>query len=455
MALLADILACPRCDAGLRRFHDDTWGCDACGLKFPSLLGIPCLFPDAMATLNEWRARLNFLLDRLAEDAASLQAELQSRRLKPLARERLVTQNRARLDQAKRLKELLAPLRIQFGANSVAAHVALQTRLPPDQGLITYYPNIHRDWAWGDEENVRAASLVGTALAGGTLPDTLLVLGAGAGRLAYDLHQQAIAGQTIALDFNPLLALVAQRAFAGETLQLWEFPLAPRTFDDHAVLRELGGRPPARDGLHLVLADALRPPFAAGSINAVVTPWLVDILPEDFAVLATRINQLLPDGGRWVCFGSVAFAQPESAGNYSLEEMLDLIAEAGFAAPEVSEDEIPYMCSPASRHGRRELVVTITATRERAVPRPARPKALPDWLVAGTQPVPLTRATQVQAAASRIHGYVLGLIDGRRSIRDIARLLEEQRLMNRAEAEATVRQFLIKMHDEGRNGGRL
>lgn len=48
----------------------------------------------------------------------------------------------------------------------------------------------------------------------------------------------------------------------------------------------------------------------------------------------------------------------------------------------------------------------------------------------------------MQAAASRIHGYVLGLIDGRRSIRDIARLLEEQWLMNRAEAEATVRQFL-------------
>ena len=106
------------------------------------------------------------------------------------------------------------------------------------------------------------------------------------------------------------------------------------------------------------------------------------------------------------------------------------------------------MCSPASRHGRRELVVTIAAMKEQSVPRPPRARALPDWLVAGTQPVPLLPAFQLQAMTTRIYGFIMGLIDGRRSVTDRARLLVDQRLMTREEAEPAVRTFLTKMYDE-------
>ena len=37
-------------------------------------------------------------------------------------------------------------------------------------------------------------------------------MGAGAGRLAYDLHMLTAAATTVALDFNPLLAIVAEVA---------------------------------------------------------------------------------------------------------------------------------------------------------------------------------------------------------------------------------------------------
>ncbi len=152
--------------------------------------------------------------------------------------------------------------------------------------------------------------------------------------------------------------------------------------------------------------------------------------------------------GRWICFGSLAFSQPEAAGRYSLEEVLAIVMDSGFAPPDVREDEIPYMCSPASRHGRRELVVTIGASKDQAVPRPARHRSLPDWLVGGTQPVPLLPAFQLQAMTTRIYGFIMGLIDGRRSVADMARLLAEQRLMTREEAEPAVRTFLTKMYEE-------
>lgn len=450
----ATLLACPRCERLLHRYSEDSYVCGGCGVRFPSLLGIPCLFSDPLLTLSEWRGRLQLAIEKLAYDAAGVQAELQNPRLRSPTRERLVLLNRAYLDQARRLQELLVPLAIHQAEGTVPAHAALQTRLPTDQGLTTYYANLHRDWCWGDEENEASWRIVSSAL-GGEGSGVLAILGAGGCRLAYDLHQRGIAERTFAVDFNPLLLLVAQRAMSGQDTTLWEFPVAPRSLADHAVLRSFAAETPVRPGLSLILADVLRPPFAAGSLDTVLTPWLVDILPEDLPVIAARINTLLKPGGRWVSFGSLAFAQPEVASCYSLEETLAIIAEAGFGEPAVREDEIPYMCSPASRHGRRERVVTITAVKQREVVKPPRPRTVPEWLVNGTQPVPLLRSFQMQAASTRIYAYLMSLIDGRRSVRDIAKLLEEQRLMTRSEAEPAVRNFLLKMYDDSRRSGAL
>jgi hypothetical protein len=275
-----------------------------------------------------------------------------------------------------------------------------------------------------------------------------VVLGSGAGRLAYDLHQLLPFDVTVAVDFNPLLALVAACTVSGTGTQLWEFPIAPRSIGDHAVLRTLVAPSPVRDGFHLLLADVLRPPLQAESVDLVVTPWVVDILPENFHAFAARVNGLLKPGGRWVNFGSLAFSQPEAAARYSLEETLAIVMDSGFAPPAAWEDEIPYMCSPASRHGRRELVVTIAATKETSVPRPARHRTLPDWLVGGTQPVPLLPDFQLQTMTTRIYSFIMGLIDGRRSVADMAKLLADQRLMTREEAEPAVRTFLTKMYED-------
>src|SRR5690606_19721784 len=128
------------------------------------------------------------------------------------------------------------------------------------------------------------------------------------------------------------------------------------------------------------------------------------------------------------------------------------LEENGFASPTLAEREIPYMCSPASRHGRRERAFGFCATKQRSLKRVPRYQALPEWLVRGTDPVPLSESFKLQAATTRIYAFLMSLIDGRRSIKDIANVLAEQRLASREEAEGMVRQFLIKMHDESRRG---
>ena len=446
--MLSDLLACPRCDKTPLEETDGQFSCKACKIDFPSIDGIPWMFAEPQATLGEWRGRLQFALQQLSQESARLEAELADKELRPLTRRRVERYRKATDSHRRSLQKLLQPVDVQSLHGNYESYLALRTRLPADQGLNTYYANVHRDWAWGDEENAASMKQLRSVLHESADLGNVLVLGAGACRLAYDLHMQMDCAATIALDFNPLLLLIADKVVHGETLKMYEFPIAPKSLEDDAVLRTLSAPEVVRDGFRLVLGDALRPPFAPGSFDTVVTPWLIDIVTEDLPVLAARINGLLRPEGRWVNFGSLAFAAPERARRYSPEETKAIVAENGFSDPYVSEATIPYMCSPASRHGRREKVFCFAAYKERGTEQPPRHRALPDWIVTGEEPVPLTHSFRSQAMTTQIYSFMMSLIDGKRSIRDMAIVLEKQKLMTREEAEPAIRSFLTKMFDD-------
>jgi len=106
--------------------------------------------------------------------------------------------------------------------------------------------------------------------------------------------------------------------------------------------------------------------------------------------------------------------------------------------------------SPASRQHRTELTYTQVARSSTAVEQSQRqqPQHLPEWLIDGRQPVPLTSAFQTQITTVRIHSFIMSLIDGKRSVRDMAKVLEEQRLMPAQQAEQAIRGFITTMHEE-------
>ncbi|NBC21926.1 MAG: methyltransferase domain-containing protein [Gammaproteobacteria bacterium] len=444
-AELEALLACPRCGAGLETLH-----CKACPADFPLHGGIPWLFADPGAAVSDWQNRWQLALERLREDAHRVRSALKSKPQEP-TRRRLEALEAGYRAQPDHLDAILEPLRLA-GGGSLETLLALRTRLPPTQGIFSYDANVFRDWAWGAQECALALDAVQAALAERS-PARVLVLGAGAGRLAYDLHKQSAAALTVALDFNPLLAYVGHRAAAGETVSLVEFPVAPRTPEAAAIERALGAPEPARPGLEFVLADALRPPFRPGSFDLVVTPWLLDVCDESAATTLARINGLLADDGLWIHHGSVAFDGPDPAERLTLAELEATAGTAGFADLAADEACMPYMDCPDSRHGRRESVVTLRGRKARNIKAPEKHRALPDWIVAGRAPVPALPAFQTQAMTTRMHAFIMSLIDGKRSLKDMARVMEEQRLMPRQEAESALRGFLVKMYDEAQAGG--
>ena len=140
---------------------------------------------------------------------------------------------------------MLAPLDLVSKQAKLETHMALRTRLPASQDLTSYYVNLHRDWAWGEDENEASFRLL-AELASGHAAGTDAGAWAPAPVASHTTFTSRAAPElTIGVDINPLLLLAARRIVNGAAVSLYEFPLAPRRIDDHAILRSWSRRSPS------------------------------------------------------------------------------------------------------------------------------------------------------------------------------------------------------------------
>ena len=132
-----------------------------------------------------------------ASTAFSPASSRRPRAIAPRSRDevtRAATRSRLKLlaaactDHARRLRALLAPLGAEAPASAPELYSALGMTVPAGQGLTSYYANLHRDWSWG-EPRTRRRSASSTPRLAQAPPGRTLLLGVGAGRLAYDLHR--------------------------------------------------------------------------------------------------------------------------------------------------------------------------------------------------------------------------------------------------------------------------
>jgi hypothetical protein len=224
-------------------------------------------------------------LNRLAEFVSDTQATLAGWRAEAVAEAdagRSQPRTRARIDRViAACEEQRARVEALFEDLRQGQPQLLPTR--PESGenpLLEFSENLFRDWVWGDKEAELTRALVANLVA--EPPGRLAVYGAGAGRLAVDLHQSLAPAETWALDLNPLPFLVAERLVRGEAVTLPEFPVAPHGEEEVVLERELRCPGAVREGFAFAFADALQPPFAPGSLDTVVTGWFIDATGRDF-----------------------------------------------------------------------------------------------------------------------------------------------------------------------------
>jgi SAM-dependent methyltransferase/uncharacterized protein YbaR (Trm112 family) len=410
---LVELLACPRCRAALR-IEGTTSECTGCQTGFPEPGGLICLMSDPTRALEGWRREAQRLVEMIEESVAAMDEQRKRVDLLPSTRRRLDRLRVAHAENAGRIADMFRAAGLPPEARSKASGTEFT--------LIEYYEQVLRDWAWdaaGGQENARAFELVAATLGQDTQVGRMLVLGAGPCRLAYDLHTRFSARMTVALDLNPFLLLSARQALFGEGLKLYEFPSDPTGMDTTQVDHELRAPAgPPRD-FHLVMADAFTSPFQPGSFDTVVTPWFIDIAPRDLRETIPLIHHLLAPGGRWLNYGPLSYPKEHPhVQRYTYEEMYELIRLGAFELGPPTITKIDYMHSRASGRGKSAEVSTFAARKLEATSPPAHDP--PAWLLLGHLPIERFPGLDSYKPEHPMLGYLAGLIDGRRTLEDLA-----------------------------------
>jgi SAM-dependent methyltransferase len=437
-----DRAACPRCHGDLNS-KGGQLHCAACRVRFPNFNAIPWLFPHPEAAWADWRHRLEYQVQTMAMEFNLVGSALAAAP-SPAARARLTRLREALEVNAAILRDLLKPLLGQ-GKFSLPLFEAVKSQLPLNQKLMGYYANLHRDWAWGDAEHEASFRLL-RKIAMTEKWGRVLVLGAGAGRLAFDIAHTG-AELAVALDINPLLVAFGERLTSGQTLRYAEFPVGPLSENEAAVVLDCKAPRPPSDKLIWLLADGMNPPFKEKSFDAVVTAWFIDVIPQRLDSLGRKINNVLKDGGAWLNFGPYGFLGSPYADQFSPQEILDIAIQAGFKIQKNEFQTVPYLQSPYSAQRREERLFAFGGEKIRHLEAGPRFRHYPEWFEDLTAPVPLSEKTAQYAFATQVQGQVLGLIDGRRGLSEIAKAFGGQHGLGEEESLGAVVSLLRRLWD--------
>ncbi len=423
--------------------------CDRCGHQSPGLGPVPCLLSEPAFWRSRWSTDLAAFSSMMAAAADVVRRDLSRFDLRLSTRTRLEGFLGANERNAAQILELFRTAGITPSQDAEVVgqrRAEAAGRLP----LTHHYELLLRDWGWGDDfvENRLAADLV-MGLAEERTTGRTLVLGAGAGRLTYDVHQALVPSVTIALDMDPLLGLVAQRVLSGEGQELVEFPFAP---DGEAWADRTLSRPndaPSSD-LHWILGDALDPPVVRGVWDTVLTTWFVDVCDADFRDLVGVVHRLLAPGGRWINVGPLLYPTSRPpAQRYPPNEVLELVGLGGFELERSALDEVRYLRSALSGHARLESVLSFVG-RKTSWPDPAETSA-EDWAVMRHRPVPTMPDVSTEHALLE---RVRALVDGQRCIDDIAKFLSSDGLPKDVDPRDATTALLLELHRRTHAQGR-
>ena len=255
-----DGVRCPRCSAEMD-IEADEIQCRGCGRPYPRLAGIPVLLRSPDAYLESCGRRLSLLVRQAAQTIDAIQEQLNHGDLLSATKDRCRATIQAVQAHADEIRSLLGSL--------------LPTVEPVEQAANTPTPfqHIHylyRDWGWPadpDGENERALAAMESVIESKPLGRTL-VIGAGACRLAYDLHRGGSASDTIVVDIDPLLFVAAQTVIRGDSLTLHEANAEAPEIGEVSKAWRLKAPSGALDSreFHFMIADGREPPF--GSVRS-------------------------------------------------------------------------------------------------------------------------------------------------------------------------------------------
>ena len=337
--------------------------CPSCGQEYGRVGRIPVLLPHPDAHVDLWRRQLAFVKGQSEHSLRVLDEQASAPGLPASAEARLRTLAQSVRDQAHEIFGVLGPA---LGGSLPTGEINLP------RGADTPINDLHflyRDWGWesaGDRENEAALDAVRKVIDPVALERTL-VLGSGASRLAYDVHRLCGATETVVVDIDPFVFVIAEAVVRGASVKVTESTANVNEARRAALswtLKAPAG--PLDEASFLFLfANGLAPPFLAGTFDTVVTPWFIDQVPTDLPAFFDTIRRLLRPKGRWINHGPLIYkAEAPLWRRLTRDEIFDLAGRVGFRIERWSSESRPYLVSPLNGRGKVEWVLTFEAVRQ-------------------------------------------------------------------------------------------
>jgi SAM-dependent methyltransferase len=362
---LRDHVVCVRCAAALA-LDDTPLRCSRCALEYAAVGSIPVVLPRADDHLNLWRQQLNLLKAQGQHTLGAIEEELETPDLSGTGQARLRALGQALRDQLSDITEVIEPA---LGGPPPSGEAGSLPR-----GVVEYIQFLYRDWGWegdGNHENQRALDALRKVMSDRPLGRTL-VLGAGACRLAYDLHRECGASETAVLDIDPFLLVFAEAVIRGKTVRLTESTANVQELAQVAKAWSLKAPagPLEAQQFHFFLANGVAPPFTDGFFDTVVTPWFIDQV-ADLPALLVAIRRMLAPGGRWLNSGPLLYPLDTTlARRYSREEVFELAEGVGFQIERWSSESRLHLESPLNGRAKLEWVLSFETSLAEALLEP-------------------------------------------------------------------------------------
>lgn len=336
---LIDVI-CVQCKATLGNFKAGASEvvCSACGHRYPIIGGkIPILVADPRKYLAGMYVQHQRFLHRERD------------KLKKLSERQRVTGERSAVvdsiqvamrANARNVEGIVEAIRKEVNRHVSAEDILDAVDGQTTAGYATMLDYLRRDWCWLPEgeaelEVIQAALLSGIDSASAHR-DVALVVGAGTGRIAWDLCN--IYERVWAIDNSLTMAHHFYNLLADGSVSFYELN-ARNLFDSADSTKLLRATLSAskvdssrqrdhRDELSYFVADALNVPAPDGSFSAILSVYFTDVIPLEYYI--REITRLLKVGGVFVHFGPLEYHFDDVNHLLAADEVKSVFVRYGF-----------------------------------------------------------------------------------------------------------------------------
>ena len=309
-------------------------------LSYPVFQGIPWLYKNPEYAFLEWGTKIQSFLKEEETYLLYLQKLTNSHKSK-LTRKRLSQLQEAKSKNLKYITKTLAPF---LGHTQLALPASTQQ-------IHSYFQLIFRDWVWDSKETKKYTHFCKENIL--DEHKTILILGAGAGKLSYDLATAYHDKHFFSIDHNPLLFLTAAKIFKGDEVKLSDYSQFPKTLNQTGQQYKIKTDALTHDNHEFILGAFPDLPFGENSLDMIIAPWFFDILDFDFEKSVIHASHYLKDTGRLLAFGPSNIHKNSLIQQLCFEEIEECF-QPHFEEVSIHQDQVNYLHNPLNSQQRVE-----------------------------------------------------------------------------------------------------